>query len=115
MAPENLATVAPARDAEELILATISQLLVQIIGEEYLLDLDIGMDTSFNTDLELESIEFVALATRLREHYGDRVDFVAYLAGKEVHEIIALTVGELVTYIAASLGPEAPAGRAADG
>jgi len=105
MASDDLATVTfPRKVAEESILATISRLLVEIIGEEYVLDLEIGMDTAFNADLELESIEFVALATKLRETYGDRVDFVSFLAGKEVGEIIALQVGDLVTYIAASLG-----------
>jgi acyl carrier protein len=110
MTPDDVATMtAPAgavavdASTELAILGTISELIVQIIGEEYVLDLEIGPDTSFNADLELESIEFVALAAKLREHYGDRVDFVAFLADKEVSEIIELTVGELVAYIAASL------------
>jgi acyl carrier protein len=109
MAPDDLATLTPTLGrrpptaGEAAILGTISRLIVEIIGEEYVLSLDIGPDTSFNSDLELESIEFVALSARLREHYGDRVDFVAFLADKEVGEIIALTVGELVAYIAASL------------
>jgi len=85
------------------ILDTIGRLVVDVIGEEYVLDLDIGMDTSFNADLELESIEFVALAASLREEYGERVDFVAFLADKEVGEIIALTVGDVVRYIHRSL------------
>lgn len=85
------------------ILDTIGRLVVDVIGEEYVLDLDIGMDTSFNADLELESIEFVALAASLRGEYGERVDFVAFLADKEVGEIIALTVGDVVRYIHRSL------------
>lgn len=101
MASDDLVTVADA--TQEAVLATISRLLVEIIGEEYVLALDIGLDTSFNEDLELESIEFVALAARLRETYGAAVDFVAFLADKEVGEIIALTVGDLVEYTARSL------------
>lgn len=88
---------------DETVLATVSRLIVAIIGEQYVLDLAIGMDTSFNADLELESIEFVALAAALREHYGDRVDFVSFLAEKEVEEIIALRVGEVVSVIETSL------------
>jgi acyl carrier protein len=98
----------PTEDPQPTVLATLTGLIVEIVGEEYVLDLDIGPATSFNTDLELESIEFVALSARLREHYGDRVDFVAFIADKEVDEIIALTVGELVDFIEASL--RAPAG-----
>lgn len=85
---------------EERILAEVARMLVEIIGESYALDLSIGMDTSFNADLELESIEFVRLAAKLTEHYGQRVDFVAFLASKEIDEIIALTVGAVVSHIA---------------
>jgi acyl carrier protein len=82
------------------ILADVRALLIDIIGKEYAIGLDIGMGTSFETDLQLESIEFVKLATMLNERYGNRVDFVAFLAAKELDEIIQMTVGELVTYIA---------------
>jgi acyl carrier protein len=85
------------------ILAEVRAMLTEIIGAEYALSLDIGMDTSFDADLELESIEFVKLATMLTEQYGDRVDFVAFLAAKELDEIIEMTVGEVVTYIASRL------------
>jgi acyl carrier protein len=94
---------ADASTTEQRILAQVSRMLVEIIGEEYVLDLDIDMDTSFTEDLELESIEFVTLSTRLAEYYGDAVDFVGFLAGKEVDEIIEMTVGELVSYVAQSL------------
>lgn len=82
------------------ILAEVRGMLTEIIGAEYALSLDIGMDTSFDADLELESIEFVRLAAMLKDRYGDRVDFVGFLATKERDEIIGLTTGEVVTYIA---------------
>jgi acyl carrier protein len=85
------------------ILTEVRAMLTEIIGAEYALSLDIGMDTSFDADLEVESIEFVKLATMLTERYGDRVDFVAFLAAKELDEIIEMTVGEVVTYIAGRL------------
>ena len=85
------------------ILSEVRVMLIEIIGDEYALGLDIGMDTSFDADLELESIEFVKLATMLAQRYGDRVDFVAFLATKELDEIIEMTVGEVVTYTAGCL------------
>ena len=87
------------------ILAEVRTMLTEIIGAEYALSLDIGMDTSFDADLELESIEFVKLSTMLAERYGDQVDFVAFLAAKELDEIIEMTTGEVVTYIADCLAP----------
>jgi len=87
----------------ERILADVRAMLIDIIGAEYALSLDIGMDTAFEADLELESIEFVKLAMMLAERYGNRVDFVAFLADKTIDEIIEMTVGDVVTYIASCL------------
>lgn len=92
--------------AEEGILAEVTRMLVEIIGEDYLLDLDIGMGTSFNSDLELESIEFVRLAAKLTERY-ERVNFVAFLADMKIDEIIALTVGAVVSHVADCLATSA--------
>lgn len=84
---------------EEEVLATVGGLIVEVVGEEYLLEEPIGMGTSFDQDLELESIEFVALSERLMEHYGEQVDFVSWIGEMELEEIIALEVGELVRFI----------------
>ena len=81
------------------VLAVVQSMLVDVIGPEYMLDQTIELGTSFDADLELESLEFVSLAERLLEHYGGQVDFVAWLATMELDEIIALTVGELVEFI----------------
>lgn len=85
------------------VLATVAALIVEVVGEDFLFDTTIGMATSFNEDLELESIEFVALSERLLEHYGARVDFVAWIGDMELDEIIALRVGQLVDYIVSCL------------
>jgi acyl carrier protein len=84
------------------VLEVVQAMLVDVIGPEYLLDLRIDLGTSFDSDLELESLEFVALAERLLDHYGGQVDFVAWLATMELDEIISLTVGNLVAFIVAS-------------
>ena len=94
---------APAPEAEA-VLDTVVALITDVIGDEYASGLDIGMGTTFQEDLELESIEFTALAERLMEIYGDRVDFMGWLAEMDVDAIIAMTVGELVGHIEASLG-----------
>ena len=88
----------PPLDRED-VLRTVERLIVEVVGDELLLSQPITMATSFNADLELESIEFVALAERLQQHYGQGVDFVGWISGKQLDEIIALTVGELVEFI----------------
>jgi acyl carrier protein len=82
------------------ILQAVEQALVEIAGDELLVAGPITMTTSFNADLELESIEFVALAEKLQQRFGAGVDFVGWISKQELDQIIALTVGELVEFIA---------------
>lgn len=99
-------------EAETRILGEVIELLRQVIGEEYVVDMEITMDTSFNEDLELESIEFVTLADRLRDRYGEAVDFVGFLAEMDVDQVINMRVGEVVGFIVDSLPAPAVAGSA---
>ncbi len=80
-------------------LAEVADIIREVIGEAWVDETPIGLETSFSDDLELESIEFVALAERLQERFGDRVDFVGWLSHKSLDEIIALRVGELVEHL----------------
>ncbi|MFD5268368.1 acyl carrier protein [Streptomyces sp. NPDC058335] len=89
---------------ERTVLADLTELLARLMEDEYGLDdIAIGPHTTFNRDLELESIDLVTLAGLLQERYGDRVNFAEFLAGMEFDEIIELTVGRLVEYVVASL------------
>ncbi len=88
---------------EVTVLAQVGGMLRELLEEYGLDDAEITMDTTFHDDLELESVDLVALSGQLREHYGDRVNFATFIAERDLDEIIALTVGELVRYIVASL------------
>ena len=87
----------------EIVLAELDRILIEVVGDDLFLDEPLGMDTSFDQDLELESLEFVALAEQLLQTYGERVDFVAWMAGMELDDIIALTVGQVVRFVVGSL------------
>jgi len=84
------------------VLATVAEMITEVIGEDWDLDDPITAETSFSDDLELESIEFVALAEKLQAHYGEQVDFVSWLSTKELDEIIQLRVGDVVAFIESS-------------
>lgn len=81
------------------VLRVVAGIIREVIGEDWAAEVEITRETAFAADLELESIEFVALAERLQERYGAEVDFVGWLSGKQLDEIIALKVGDLVAYI----------------
>ncbi len=90
-------------DIHQDTLERLAGFIREVIGEEWADDIEIVTETSFNNDLELESIEFVSLAEKLQEHYGKRVDFVGWLSGKDINEIIQLTVGDLAEFIVTCL------------
>lgn len=85
------------------VLAELEGILTDVVGDDLFLDEPLAMDTSFDEDLQLESIEFVALAEKLLVTYGEKVDFVAWMATMELDDIIALTVGQVVDFVVESL------------
>ena len=97
----------PETVTPESVLAQLEEMLVEVIGDDLLLDGPLTMETSFDQDLQLESIEFVALSEKLLETYGEQVDFVSWLAEMELDDIIALTVGQLVEFVAANASTQA--------
>ena len=82
------------------ILSGVADAIRRVIGEEWIHDETIDMSTSFANDLELESIEFVALAEELQNVFGEKVDFVSWLSTMELDAIIGLSVGDVVEFIA---------------
>ncbi len=84
-------------DALSDTLTTVARLIEEALGSPSLAP--ITAETSFANDLEIESIELVSLFEKLQAEYGDQVDFATWAAGKEINEMIMLTVGQLVEYI----------------
>lgn len=89
------------------VLSEVVRTLVDVVGEEFPPDLEIGPDTTLGDDLALESIEFAALLDRLGVRFGDRVDVPGFVADLDLDEIIGLTVGDVAGYIAAKEGAHA--------
>ena len=85
--------------ADDEVLQSVARIIREVIGEDWAEDVAIEMQTSFAKDLELESIEFVVLAERLKAKYGRSVDFAGWLATMELEQILALRVGQLVELI----------------
>jgi acyl carrier protein len=81
------------------VLTEVVQMLVEVVGDDFLLETAVGPQTTLNDDLALESIEFVALAERLQDRYGDRADLAALVAGMDLDQIMRMTVGDLVGHI----------------
>ncbi len=78
-------------------------LIKQTVAEDWIEEMEITSDTRFNQDLELESIEFVKVADALNKYFGAQVDMQSWLSGKSIHELIRLSVGDLVEFITTAL------------
>lgn len=87
----------------ESVLADLERILLEVVGDDLLMDGPLTMETSFSDDLQLESIEFVALAEELLNTYGEKVDFVSWMSGMELDEVVALTAGTVVDFVVTSL------------
>ncbi|MEV6929357.1 phosphopantetheine-binding protein [Dactylosporangium sp. NPDC051485] len=84
------------------ILAEVAEMLYAI-RDHHGVDGEITMSTTFQDDLEMESIDVVSLAGRLQVRFGDTVNFAQFIAGLDLDEARHLRVGQLVEHIAASL------------
>ncbi|GIJ47822.1 hypothetical protein Val02_47080 [Virgisporangium aliadipatigenens] len=81
------------------VLAEITGMLRAVLGAAAVGE-DITTDTTFGHDLEMESIDVVALAGRLQARYGDTVNLAQFLAGLDLESVRDLKVGQLVEFIA---------------
>ena len=100
--PSTPTTPTTPRDPDD-VLADVRRIVVEVIGEDYVSELDIERDTAFRADLDVESIELVALGEALRARYGDRIRLAQWIGDMELDEIIAMTVGQLVDHVVTSL------------
>ncbi|MDL4774232.1 MULTISPECIES: phosphopantetheine-binding protein [Thermomonosporaceae] len=96
----------------DTVLGEVVEMLIEIVGEDFLLDVEITRDTTFSDDLALESIEFVALTEKLQRRYSGRVDFAALVADMDITEIMAMKVGTLVAYVEERTTVARPGSRA---
>jgi acyl carrier protein len=85
------------------IIQQIGAIIRESVAEDWIQEFEISADTSFNDDLELESIEFVTIAAGLQQHFGERVDLIGWLATKAFDELIALRVGNVAEFVSTRL------------
>jgi acyl carrier protein len=98
-------TTAPAAggDRHATVAATVIGTIVDVVGEELVEEVGIGLDATFAEDIELESMEVMEIAERLIATYGERVDFIGWFAEMELEDLVEMTVGRVVDFIVASL------------
>ena len=86
-------------DSKDQVLEQIVDIIRKTVNEDWIEEFEIDAQTSFNDDLELESIEFVGIAEKIQEHFGQHVGFIEWLSSMRIEQIIALTLGDLADFV----------------
>ncbi len=105
----------PATDPASFVMnSRFSKIVEALIGlirssvnEDWIQACEIGPETRFSQDLEMESIEMVMLAAAIQRHYGGSLAIVDWLSGRSLDDLVALSVGDLARHIDQTLPPEA--------
>ncbi|MDQ7910885.1 hypothetical protein RB614_40970 [Phytohabitans sp. ZYX-F-186] len=75
----------------------LAGLLRDVTGEDERWGAAVTAASRLEDDLRLESVEVAALGEALRARWG--VDLPAYLAGLDLDELVALTVGDIARLV----------------
>lgn len=105
-------TVEPATAelAQQRVLAELTGMLLDVTGEDERWAARVTPASRLEGDLGIESVELAALGALLRDSYGAWVDLAAFVADLDIDQIIGLTVGDLVAYVAGRRPITSPAG-----
>lgn len=83
----------------EEIFTVLKSFIEDILGEDFKDVIEVRWDSSFTTDLELDSIEIVAFSEQVKLHYGAQIDFTGWLSNMDLNQLIALKVSDIIQYI----------------
>jgi acyl carrier protein len=89
--------------SRDVVFTEIADMLRQVLAELGVDDAEITEQSSFNEDLELESIDLVTLTALISERWGEPVNLAEFLSDKDLDEVIALKVGDLVEFVSGAL------------
>lgn len=87
------------QEQQEAIFNRLRQFISEIIGEDVAAELNITRNSIFTKDLEMDSIEIVAFAEKVKNHYGKDIDFTSWLSSLDLDELINLSLDTIVIFI----------------
>jgi acyl carrier protein len=77
----------------------VQELLTGIIGEDFIEEYDLGLESTLTGDLEMESIEIVEFAEKVKAKYGNNANMSEWIAKLSLDQLIALSIGDVVEFI----------------
>ena len=77
----------------------MKQFITEVIGEEFVEEMDITPKSSFTKDLEMDSIEIVSFSEKIKTHFGEQIDFTGWLPAMDLDQLINLNLEMIINYI----------------
>ena len=73
--------------------------ITEVIGAEFVEEMNITPESSFTKDLEMDSIEIVSFSEKIKAHFGDQIDFTGWLSSMDLDQLINLDLSMIINYI----------------
>lgn len=86
-------------NAQEKTFNKIKEMLNEIIGEEFLEEYNINMESTLTGDLEMESVEIVELSEKIKKIYGTQIRINEWMSKMNLEELIKLSLGDIVNFL----------------
>jgi acyl carrier protein len=83
----------------DMVFKQLSIFVADIIGDGVIEEIGISQKSIFTKDLEMDSIEIVAFAEKVKQKYGHEIDFISWISKMKFQELYNLSVGQVVDYI----------------
>ncbi|MDR1402201.1 MAG: acyl carrier protein [Tannerellaceae bacterium] len=87
------------RRQSEIVFKQLSKFVGDIIGDDVIEQIGISQESIFTKNLEMDSIEIVAFAEKVKQKYGREIDFISWISGMEFQKLYNLSIGQVVDYI----------------
>lgn len=77
----------------------VMKLLSDVIGAEFFAEYEVSSDSTLTGDLEMESMEIVELAEKIKVYYQNKVDMSEWMAKLSLEKLVALKVGDVTEFV----------------
>lgn len=84
---------------KDLLFLELKQFISEIIGPDIVEELDITKDSTFAKDMEMDSIEIVAFAEKVKAKFGNEIDFAGWLSAMNLDQLVNLSLNDIINYI----------------
>lgn len=88
------------KQSNEAVFNQLKQYIADIIGEDVVEQIGVTQESIFTKDLEMDSIEIVSFAEKVKGKYGREAEFISWLSSMEFQDLLNLSVGQVTEYIA---------------